>query len=164
MQYLLVGKTGVFDTLAVAYGYLDKMDINTSPFLADLALENSKKLINLGEDQEQNQVFVVGFKEPEIIYKINQDLSSLSNIEETKRLQVIPLQIEGENTTWLLSKLANIPLVGSLFLNWAKSRTMNRSSYLLNLGKNLRIEKVPDAKNKKDLILAAKPYRNGGKT
>lgn len=164
MQYLLVGKTGVFDTLAVAYGYLDKIDINTSPFLADLALENSKKLINLGEDQEQNQVFVVGFTEPEIVYQVNQDLSSISNIEETKRLQVILLQIEGENTTWLLSKLANIPLVGSLFLNWAKSRTINRSSYLSELGRNLRIEKVPDAQNKKDLILAAKPHRNGGKT
>lgn len=161
MKYLLVGKTGVFDTLAVACGYLNQ-DINSSPFLADLELENSRKLIKAGEDKQNNVVYVVGFKQPEIVYTFNQDLSSLSNIEETNRLQVIPITIEGENITRLLSKLANLPLAGPWFLNWAKSRTMGRSSYLLNLGKNFGIEKAPDAETKKDLILAAKPYRNGG--
>jgi hypothetical protein len=162
MRYLLVGKTGLFDTLGVAAGLLDKADINTSPLFGDLALEKSKSLIKLGEDRDKNEIFVVGFKEPHIVERCNQDLQTLGRIDDNKRLKVIPVNIKGENATWLLVKLAYIPWIGTFFLNWAKSRSINRSAYLLSLGKNLRIENNADVKNKKELMWAAKPYRNGG--
>ncbi len=58
----------------------------------------------------------------------------------------------------MLYKLANIPIIGHLFLNWAKRRTLNRLPYLLKLGKDLRTGNSGD---NKELIVAAKPYRKG---
>lgn len=159
MNILLVGKTGVFDTLVVASGYLNQMDIFNCPHFADLRLENSKKLVKIGADKRGNELFVVGYKAPKIILTINQELESLSNINEKERLQVILISVDGENITWLLSKLANIPLIGSIFLKWAKSRTLNRSPYLLDFGKNLDLEKNIDTKDKTELVFAAKPQR-----
>jgi len=164
MKILLVGKTGVFDTLAVASGCLNQMDISNSPYFADLRLENSKKLVKIGSDKRGNEIFVVGFRAPEILPTIQQQLESLSKINEKDRLQVIPISVEGENITWLLSKLANLPLIGTLFLNWAKSRTLNRSPYLIEFGKNLHMEKNIDAKDKAELMFAAKPLRKGKQT
>lgn len=158
MRVLLVGKTGVFDTLAVACGCLNQMDIGNCSYFADLGLENSKVLVRIGTDKTNMELFVVGYKAPEIINTINQELGSLSNISNQERLRVIPISIEGENITWLLTKLANAPLIGNLFLKWAKNRTLNRSPYLLEFGKDLHVEKNIDAKAKTDLVIAAKPH------
>ncbi len=155
MKLLLVGKTGVFETLAVASGYLNQ-PVCSCPYFADLELENSRKIFKVGEKQGQ-ELFVVGFKVPEIIFKINQDLVSLSNINEIDRLQIIPISVEGETTTWVLAKLANIPIIGHLFLNWTKRRTLDRLPYLIEFGEDLRME---SSRDKKELIFAAKPYRN----
>ncbi len=156
MKILLVGKTGVFDTLAVASGYLDKMDLYASPYFADLTLENSKQLVNMGADKRGDELYIVGYNAPDIILIINQELKSLSKINK-KELQVIPISVQGENTTWLLSKLANAPLIGPLFLKWVKNRTVRRSSYLFEFGKNLRLTNNLDEKNMDDFIFAAKP-------
>lgn len=158
MRILLVGKTGVFDTLAVACGCLNQMDIANCSYFGDLGIENSKVLVKIGTDKTDMELFVVGYKAPEIIHTINQELGSLSNLNNQESLRVIPVSIEGENTTWLLTKLAIVPLIGNLFLRWAKKRTLNRSSYLLELGKNLHVEKNMDVKDKKDLVIAAKPH------
>ena len=159
MKILLVGKTGVFDTLAVAYGCLNQTDIYNCPYFGDLILENNKKLVGIGADSAGNEIFVVGFKIPEIISKINQELESLSNIDQQECWQVIPMSIKGENITWLLGWLANAPLLGPMFLKWARNRTLNRSSYLLEIGKNLHMERNIDAKTKSDFVFAAKPHR-----
>ncbi|KUG05446.1 hypothetical protein ASZ90_017128 [hydrocarbon metagenome] len=154
----MVGKTGVFETLAVALGYLDQPDICACPYFADLALENSRKILKVGEKRGQ-ELFVVGFKAPDIIFQINQDFISLSEINGKDRLQTVPISIKGENTTFLLSKLANIPIIGYLFLSWAKRRTLGRLPYLLEYGKNLRMENSMDSRDKKESTIAAKPYR-----
>ena len=161
MKILLVGKTGVFDTLAVALGYLNQMDVDQCPYFADLRLENSKQLVKIGSDMRGNELFVVGYRAPEIIPTINQELESLSKISDDDRLRVIPIAIEGETLTSLLSKLANLPLIGNLFLSWAKGRTLNRSVFLLEFGKNLRIGKKINAHETKALVFAAKPFRKG---
>jgi len=160
VNFLLVGKTGVFDTLAVANGCLNHKDIGSCPSFADLGLENSKSLVKIGADPRGNELFVVGYKAPKIIQTINQEIGSLSNISNNESLQVIPLSIEGENVTWLLTKLANIPLIGLAFLKWARNRTLQRSSYLLEFGKNLHLEDNLAAKGKTDQVFAAKPQIN----
>jgi len=160
MRILLVGKTGVFDTLAVACGCLNKTNIINCSYFGDLGLENSKAIVKIGTDRMDSELYVVGYKAPEIINTINQELGLLTNINKPERLRVIPISIKGENATWLLTKLANVPLIGSLFLKWAKQRTLNRSPYLLEYGKNLYIEKNVNANVKKDLIFAAKPQKN----
>jgi hypothetical protein len=157
MRILLVGKTGVFDTLAVACGCLNIMDISNSSYFGDLGLENSKILVKVSTDHGDMELFVVGYKAPEIINTINQELGSLTKINNQDRFQVIPLSIEGETITWVLTKLANAPLIGNQFLKWAKQRTLNRSPYLIELGKNLRVEKNIDCMVKTDLVIAAKP-------
>ncbi len=159
MKILLVGKTGVFDTLAVAYGFLNQTDIYNCPYFGDLTLENSKKLVGIGADTAGNELFVVGFKIPEIISQINQELESLSNINQQECWQVISISIKGENTTWLLAWLANAPLLGPMFLKWARNRTLKRSSYFLEFGKILHTEEKIVAKNKSDFVFAAKPHR-----
>lgn len=161
MKILLVGKTGVLDTFAVASGYLNQIDIGNCPHFADIKLENSKKLVKIGV-ANNNELFVVGYNTPEIIFKFNKELGSLSNINEKERMHVIPISITGENTTWLLSKLANLPLIGPIFLNWAKKRTLNRSPYLLELGKTLLLEEFIE-KDNSELVFAAKPYRKAEK-
>lgn len=160
MKILLVGKTGVFDALAVAAGYLDQMEIYNSPNFADINLENSKKLVKAGADGRGNELFVVGHNAPEVVPIVNQEFETLSKINENERIQVIPIKVAGENTTWVLSKLANLSLVGKLFLQWAKRRTLNRSYYLWEQGKNLHIE--THLMDKTD-ILAAKPFGNNRK-
>ena len=158
MNLLMVGKTGVFETLAVASGYLDQPDICACPYFADMALENSRKVLKVGENRGQ-ELFVVGFKAPDIIFKINQDLMSLSEINGKDRLQTVPISIKGETTTFLLSKLANIPVIGYFFLLWARRRTLGRLPYLLEYGENLRMENSMDSRDKKEFAVAAKPYR-----
>lgn len=157
MKLLLVGKTGVFDTLAVACGYLGEININSNPYFGDLNLENSRKLVKAGVDDHDNEVYVVGFRAPEIIPIVNTELQLISHINEQDRLWVLPITVPGEKSTWVLSKLANIPLLGSFFLNWAKSQTLNRLFYLLETGRNLHTEINMDARDKPESA-AAKPY------
>lgn len=161
MKILLVGKTGVLDTLAVGCGYLERNTIKDSPYFADLSIENSKQLIKIGQDKTNHELFVVGYNAPEIVCIINRELVSLSNLKEKDSLQVIPISVAGENITWLLSKLANIPLIGSWFLQWAQRRTLSRSSYLLRVGHDLRTGKNTGANGKAELIAAAKPLKKG---
>lgn len=137
MKILLVGKTGVFDTLAVASGYLDNFDLANSPYFADLNLENSKNVFKIGDDEAGNEILVVGYNHPKIIHRINQDLISLSAINDQNALLVVPLSENGETMSWVLLKLANLPWLGPLFIKWLKSRTLNRSQYLFDYGQNL---------------------------
>lgn len=158
MKILLVGKTGVFDTLVVAYGYLS-MDINNCSYFGDLGLDNSKGLVKVGTDQNSSEIFIVGFNIPETVRTINREIQALSGIYNQERIIVIPVSIKGENLTWLLTKLANIPQIGGIFLNWAKNRTRYRSSYLLELGKNLHVLNNLDNKDHEGLVYAAKPHK-----
>lgn len=158
MIILLVGKTGVFDTLAVACGCLNKMDITNIPYFGDLGIENSKVLVKIEADNQEMQLYVMGYKDPDIIQTINQELGTLTIINEQDRLRVIPISVKGDTTTWMLSKLANAPVMGKLCLTWAKNRTLNRSNYLLEFGKNLNLENVEFAKEQKDIVFAAKPH------
>jgi hypothetical protein len=159
MKILLIGKTGVFDTLAVAYGCLNQNDIHNCPYFGDLTLENNKNLVGIGADSRGNELFVAGFKVPKIISKINQEIECLSNIDPKDCWQVIPIAVKGENITGLLAWLAQAPLFGAMFLKWARARTLNRSSYLLEFGRNICLEKSSNCKDNSDLVIAAKPHR-----
>lgn len=156
MKILMVGKTGVFDTLAVALGYLNRTDIGRYSYFGDLATEKSRKILEIGEEQGQ-QVFIASHKNPLIIMKISRELASVSGLGERDSLQVIPLSIAGENLSWLLVKLASAPLVGKLFLNWAIRRTQNRLPYLLMLGQDLYRDYAVNFREGKEMIIAAKP-------
>lgn len=158
MKILLVGKTGFFDTLAVASGYLDKMEIYDSQYFADLDLENSKKPVMIGFDRTGDELFILGYNSPKIISVINREMESLSGLDK-HTLQVIPVKVQGENMVWLLTKLANASLIGSFFLKWAKNKTLQRLPYLLEYGKNLRSRQQAAIEDDKDMVMAAKPLR-----
>lgn len=157
MRILLVGKTGVFDTLAVAYGYL-RMDMQTCPYLGDLGLENRKGLIKVGTDPQGTEIFVVGFNAPHLVSTINHEIKSISNIKDEEQLLVFPLSIDGETYSWIIARLASIPLIGNIFIRWAKNRTLHRAPYLAELGRSLNFINNP-GKNHLEQTYAAKPYR-----
>ena len=156
MKILMVGKTGVFDTLAVALGYLNQTDIACYSYFGDLATEKARRILEVGEEQG-HKVFIVNHKNPRIIMEINHELATLSGLGEQESLQVIPLSIAGENLSWLLIKLASLPLLGKLFLNWAKSRTQNRLPFLLKLGQDLYRNHAVNSREREEMIAAAKP-------
>jgi hypothetical protein len=160
MKILIVGRTCVFDTLAVAWGCLNQNDIRNCPHFGDIELEIDKRLLAVGTGESGNEFMSVGFKVPEIILIINQELESMSNINPEDRWQVLPVSIKGENTTRILSWLAAAPIFGAFFLEWAKRRTLSRSAYLLQLGKNLLQDNISSVTRRTDSIIAAKPHRN----
>jgi hypothetical protein len=92
MKILMVGKTGVFDTLAVALGYLNQTDIACYSYFGDLATEKARRILEVGEEQG-HKVFIVNHKNPRIIMEINHELATLSGLGEQESLQVIPLSI-----------------------------------------------------------------------
>ena len=63
MKILMVGKTGVFDTLAVALGYLNQTDIACYSYFGDLATEKARRILEVGEEQG-HKVFIVNHKIP----------------------------------------------------------------------------------------------------
>ncbi len=136
MKYLLVGKTGFFDTLAVASGFTDAGDVTESPYFGDLTRENSGAIVRDSGDQD-NELYVCGYKFPKIVKTMVRELNTLSRVNDHNRLQVIPVSVRGQNMTWFLTRLANLPLIGPFFLDWAKSRTLARRHYLYQVGQDL---------------------------
>jgi hypothetical protein len=157
MKILLVGKTGYFETLAVALGYLNIIDVTACPYFADLEMEQKQKIMSIGQHKNGDEVFVTGYKIPPILKTINDEINSLTQIKPSDKLNVIPLTIPGENATYFLTQLAALPLIGKVFLNWAKSRTLDRRLMLYQMGENL----VSRDNHTLDSITrpaAAKPY------
>lgn len=138
MKYLLVGKTGFFDTLAVASGFTEAGNVTESPYFGDLTRENSGTIVRDSGDEE-NELYVCGYKFPKIIKIMAKDIMNLSGIDDQDPLQVIPVSVRGQNMTWFLTRLANLPLIGPLCLNWAKSYTLSRRHYLYQVGQDLAV-------------------------
>jgi len=136
MKYLLVGKTGFFDTLAVASGFTETGDVTKSPYFGDLTWENSGAIVRDSGDEE-NELYICGYKFPKIVKTMVGELNTLSRVNKQDRLQVIPVLVRGQNMTWFLTRLASLPLIGLLFLNWAKSHTLSRRHYLYQVGQDL---------------------------
>lgn len=156
MKYLLVGKTGFFDTLGVASGFTGIEPVTESPYFADLERENSGTIIRYSSSNG-NELYVCGYKFPEIVKVLADELNTLSKLGDQDRLQVIPVSVTGQNMTWVLSRLANLPLLGSLFFNWTKSRTLARSSYLYKVGQELAVENGFRQEIRDKGMMAAKP-------
>lgn len=160
MKYLFVGKTGVFDTLAIAMGYMGTPDLEKSLVFANLEIEQSAHFARVYDDKKDPEVYVVGDMHPGIIATIDQELKTLSNTSENPQLQVIPITVPGDKTNWVLVYLAQTPLIGTWFLNWARARTLKRKDMLYEIGEDLRRKhKAMARQGKSEQVLAAKPLQ-----
>lgn len=157
MNYLFVAKTGVLDALAVALGYLGTGDLNSSPFFGDLQLETSGHIIRVAADANGNEVFIIGNHHPIIADRIQQQLERMAREKAAGQVKLIPISSPGDTGNWYLMKLAKIPVIGTLFLNWGKARTLSRKHQLFQLGRKIRLENDASIKTKDKKIIAAKP-------
>ncbi|HHW61816.1 MAG TPA: hypothetical protein GX404_07915 [Syntrophomonadaceae bacterium] len=158
MKYLFTGKTATFDSLAVALGYLGLPNLEESPIFARLEIENSGRAARIFNDTNNDEYYIAAAKNPAIIATINRELISLSRKNKVNSLQVIPLSIPGDTITQILVQLANLPLIGSWFLKWARLRTLQRKDMLFELGQNLLSEQKGNL-NARPQNIAAKPFQ-----
>lgn len=159
MKYLFAGKTAAFDSLAIALGYLGLSELEASPIFASLEIENSGRAARIFNSKGEDEYYIAAANNPEIIATIHQELKTLSDKNEENSLQVIPLSIPGDTATRMLVQLANLPLIGSWFLQWARARTLQRKSMLFELGQNIRSEQKDSIEKTSKQKIAAKPLR-----
>jgi hypothetical protein len=138
MNLLFVARTGVFEALTVGLGYLNQEEqLEKSPTFGNMDLEKKADLIYLGRAQDNNEVYCVGNKYPDIVVRINDEIKSLAG-QIDNPLKVIPVSVPGTESIYTLSRLAMLPLAGSYFARLAKSATLQHKDELVSSGKNFR--------------------------
>lgn len=138
MNLLFVARTGVFEALTVGLGYLDQEDqLETASAFSNIEIEKTGALIYLGKGKNGNEVYCVGYKYPDVVVRINEEIKSLAG-EINNPLKVIPVSVPGSESIYTLSRLAMLPLAGSFFTRMAQSATLKIKDLLIKAGKNLR--------------------------
>lgn len=138
MNLLFVARTGVFEALTVGLGYLDQEEqLESSSTFGNIDLEKKAELIYLGKAPDNNEVYCVGNKYPDIVVRINEEIKSLAGQVDSP-LKVLPVSVPGTESIYTLSRLAMLPLVGSYFTRLAQSVTLQHKNELASSGKNFR--------------------------
>mgnify|MGYP001397757837 CR=1 FL=1 len=153
MNLLFVARTGVFEALTIGLSYLGQEgQLESSSIFGNIATEKTGELIYLGKDQDDNDVYCVGNKYPDIVVRINEEIKSL--VESVDHpLKVIPVSVPDSESIYTLSRLAMLPWVGNYFTRIAQSLTMDHKEELLSAGKNFR------DRNIETTCPAAKPHK-----
>jgi len=152
MNLLFVARTGVLEALTIGLGYLDQEDqLETNSAFGNIATEKKGELIYLGKGRNGNDVYCVGYKDPEIVVRINEEIKSLAEKLENP-LKVIPVSVPGNHSIYTLSRLAMLPLVGNYFAPKAKAATLKIKDQLIKAGKNLQ-------EKNSEVTPAAKPLK-----
>jgi hypothetical protein len=138
MNLLFVAKTGVFEALTVGLSYLDKEEeLETISAFGNIEKEKTGELIYLGKNRYGNDVYCVGNKNPDIVVRINQEIKHIVKKIDSP-LKAVPVSVKGNEYIYILSRLAMLPLVGSLFITIAKSSTLKIKNELINAGKSFQ--------------------------
>jgi len=138
MSYLFIGKSGVFETMVVASAMLkEKRDYLDLSYFSDIQLDAEKKPILIGEAPDGRGVYTLGDKEYQITAIMAEELSQLAG-ENSRPLAVIPVSVPGDQGTYLMSKLAMIPLLGRFFYRACLKRVLNNEDQLLAEGEAYR--------------------------
>ena len=154
MIYLLVGKTGAFETLLVA-GILLGMErkMEDSPLFGDLEAERQGQPIFIGATEVGNQVYSIGASNPEIIKTISHEIARVAG-QGFIPLEVVPVSISGDDLTRFYIQLSRIPWIGSWFGQLAKSRVKRRKEVIIQKGR-----RILDQLSIKQYLVAAKPLK-----
>lgn len=138
MSYLFIGKSGVFETMVVASALLkEKTDYLDLAYFSDIQLDTERKPILIGEAPDGRGVYTLGDKEYQITAIMAEELSQLAG-EKSRPLAVIPVSFPGDQGTYLMSKLAMIPLVGRFFYRACLNRVLANEDQLLAEGEAYR--------------------------
>lgn len=159
MNYLLVGRSGVLETVIAALVLLDgakvsREEINEVEVLADINRDKKGEPIFIKADQAGNKVYTLGISNYKLISKISTELARVAG-QEKPNLTVITIEIKGDNITYYLSRLGTLPVVGSLFLNLAKQRLLSRRPQIIKACKDIVYHRFPT----NIMLVSAKPIR-----
>lgn len=132
MNYLFVGRNGMFETLIAAWHYLYKScDIEGAGELwGNLNEEKKKTAVWVDKDKKGNNIYVLGVTNYVLVPGICREIEKVARAGRSQ-LEIVPVQVKGENVTALLVLLSRIPIIGIIFNNWAKQWTFLRRQTII---------------------------------
>lgn len=159
MNYLLVGKSGVFETIIAALVFMNKEEklddiLNKITVFGDINEDNKREPIFIKADNEGNKVYTLGINNYKLISKIVSELAKAGGQKELN-LIIITIDIKGDNITYYLSRLGSLPIIGFLFANWAKKWVLSRQDLIVKHCQDM----VQPTFHNKGSLAAAKPMK-----
>lgn len=116
MKKLFVGASISWDSLAAALGYLGQ-PLSYNNWYGNCRLQTKGSALVAGDDQNGNQIIVMGSPHPAIIKKVVDELIKLG-CPNTEQVEVVVLELPGQDLIRRLVTMARWPLVGAFVLNW----------------------------------------------
>lgn len=158
MNYLFVGKSGVFETIIAALVFLNKdqdirQELEKTKVFGDINEDNKREPIFVKEDNKGNKIYTLGTTNYILIHDICNELSRVAGQKQINLL-VVTINVKGEAVTYYLSRLATLPLIGSWFTSLAKAWVMYRKDDIIR-----QCKEMEHPKHSKIAPLAAKPIK-----
>lgn len=158
MNYLFVGKSGVFETVIAALVFMNKTkdideELKKIKVFGDINEDNKREPIFIKADNAGNKIYTLGTTNYVLIHDI---VNELSRVAEQKKINLLvtPINVQGETITYYLSRLAALPIIGSWFANLAKLWVMYRKDSIIQHCQNMMSVSRPPS-----IPAAAKPLK-----
>lgn len=134
MNVLIVGKKATFETMVVAYGYLKgQLSDETMEHIGSLSLERQGEPIFIGRDEYGDDIYSYGNGSPHLLALIQQELFRIDDWQ-AQPMVVVPIAYHTEWLTAAYVMLANLPLIGGIFLGLSRRLTLSNHPALLTIG------------------------------
>ena len=158
MNYLFVGKSGVFETIIAALVFMNKTkqideELEKIKVFGNVNEDNRREPIFIRADNEGNKIYTLGTTNYVLIHDIVNELSRVAEQKEIKLL-VTPINTAGESITYYLSRLAILPVVGPWFAYLAKAWVMYRKDSIIR-----HCQKMMSVSPSPSIPAAAKPLK-----
>lgn len=159
MDYILVGKNAVYETIVAALVFLQKKEnlaeeLKGNSVFGDLDRDKKREPIFIGSDNRGNRIYTLGTQNYKLIEKIVGELSRVAAQPDIS-LQVINIEIKGDAFTYRLAYLARLPLIGAWFGELAKRWVISRKSEIMISSRNI----INSMHQLEDFSPAAKPLK-----
>lgn len=135
MNYLFVGKSGVFETVIAALVFMGKTrdieeELKKIKVFGDIKEDHKREPIFIKADNEGNKIYTLGTTN---YYLISDIVHELSRVAEQKKINLLvtTVNVKGETITYYLSRLAAIPFIGAGFAALAKAWVMYRKDHII---------------------------------
>ncbi len=158
MNYLFVGKSGVFETIIAALVFMHKdkaidEELKQIKVFGNTSEDNKREPLFIKADNKGNKVYTLGTTNYILIESIVSELSRVA-AQPQINLIVITVNVKGETITYYLSRLANLPIIGAGFAALAKAWVMYRKEKIIT-----HCQEMLHPQTSKPALLAAKPLK-----
>ncbi|NLB88175.1 MAG: DUF3189 family protein [Syntrophomonadaceae bacterium] len=158
MNYLFVGKSGVFETVIAALVFMGKTknideELKKNKVFGDIREDNKREPIFIKADNEGNKIYTLGTTNYALI---NDIVKEFYRVTEQKKINLLvtAINVRGETITYYLSRLATLPIIGSGFAFLAKAWVMYRKDDIIRHCHNMMSESRFSSE-----VKAAKPLK-----